>query len=275
MRARHCLIIALVTLSILVAGCGSADPGPATGTPVASPTPAPPEAAALPPTDTPPAIDTPAPTDTPVATDIPIPDEPNVRVPRGQSPTIDGTFSADEWASARQEALSDGSELYLVHDREYVYLGLRSSARGNGVVSICLDRGQEVAVLHSSAALGTALYEPDGEEWQQTRPFAWQCRRTDNSTAAQQERDRYLEQEGWVANNGNMGTPEEVEYQIAMPEGGLRLAVTYLGPPNFNSVAAWPASLNDGCRSRQLITGPIPQRRAFAPGTWMTLQASP
>jgi hypothetical protein len=132
-----------------------------------------------------------------------------------------------------------------------------------------------VAVLHSSAALGTAVYEPDGEEWQQTRPFAWKCRSIDKSAAAQQERDRYLEQEGWLANNGNMGTPEEVEYRIAMPEGGLRLAVTYLGPPSYNSVAAWPASLNDGCRNLQLITGPIPKRLEFAPGTWVAVQNSP
>jgi hypothetical protein len=198
-----------------------------------------------------------------------------VRVPLGQSPTIDGTFSPDEWAGARQEALSDGSELYLLHDGDYLYLGLRSATRGNGVVSICLDRGQAVAVLHSSAALGTAVYEPDGEEWQQTRPFAWKCRSIDKSAAAQQERDRYLEQEGWLANNGNMGTPEEVEYRIAMPEGGLRLAVTYLGPPSYNSVAAWPASLNDGCRNLQLITGPIPKRLEFAPGTWVAVQNSP
>ena len=274
MPIRQATLITLVTPSILVAGCGSADPGPATGTPIASPTPAPTEAAALPPTDTPAPIDTPAPTDTPVATDIPIPDDLRVSVPQGQSPIIDGTFSADEWAGARQEALSDGSELYLVHDGDYLYLGLRSRARGNGVVSICLDRGQEVAVLHSSAALGTALYEPDGEAWQQTRPFSWKCRSTGQSAAAQAERDRFLEQEHWLANNGNMGTPEEVEYQIAMPEGGLRLAVTYLGPPSFKSVAAWPAELQDGCRNLELITGPIPERLEFAPGTWMAVQAS-
>jgi hypothetical protein len=78
-----------------------------------------------------------------------------------------------------------------------------------------------------------------------------------------------------VANNGNMGVPEEVEYQLAMPEGELRLAVAFLGPPRFDSVAAWPAELDDGCRQLELITGPIPTRLQFAPETWVVVQASP
>lgn len=59
-----------------------------------------------------------------------------------------------------------------------------------------------------------------------------------------------------------------------MPEGSLRLAVTFLGPPSFDSVAAWPQDFGDGCRNINLITGPIPERLQFSPQKWMTASAA-
>ena len=194
-----------------------------------------------------------------------------VDVPLGSSPVLDGILEPGEWAGALQDKLSDGSELFLMHDGEYLYVGIRASAKGSGVGSICIDRGEQVAILHSSAALGTSIYEKDGAEWQQIQEFTWRCRDTGSSAAAQKERSEFLQAEGWLANNGRMGVPEEVEYQIAMPEGGLRLAVTFLGPPGFDSVAAWPQDLGDDCQNIKLITGPIPERLQFSPQTWMTV----
>jgi hypothetical protein len=189
----------------------------------------------------------------------------------GSSPNIDGVLEPDEWAGAVQDKLSDDGELLLMHDGEYLYIGIRASVKGSGVGSICIDRGEQVAILHSSAALGTSIYEKDGAEWQQTQEFVWQCRDTGNGATAQDERREFLQAERWLANNGRMGVPEEVEYQIAMPEGSLRLAVTFLGPPAFDSVAVWPQDLGDGCQNIELITGPIPERLQFSPQTWVTV----
>jgi hypothetical protein len=158
-----------------------------------------------------------------------------------------------------------------MQDGDYLYVGIRASAKGSGVASICIDRGDQVAILHSSAALGTAIYENEGTEWQQIQEFSWLCRNTGSSAAAQKEQSEFLQAEGWLANNGRMGVPEEVEYQIAMPEGSLRLAVTFLGPPSFDSVAAWPRDLGDDCQNIKLITGPVPERLQFSPQTWMVV----
>ena len=194
-----------------------------------------------------------------------------VNVPLGLSPILDGVLEPAEWDGALQDNMSDGSELFLMHDGEYLYAGIRASAKGSGVASICIDRGEQVSVLHSSAALGTAIYEEDGTEWQQIQAFSWRCRSTGKSAAAQDERSEFLQAEGWLANNGRMGAPEEVEYQIAMPEGALRLAMAFLGPPSFDSVAAWPQDLGDGCQNMELLTGPIPERMQFSPQTWTTV----
>jgi Tol biopolymer transport system component len=194
-----------------------------------------------------------------------------IDVPLGSPPILDGVLEPSEWAGALQDKLSDGGGLFLMQDGETLYVGIRASAKGSGVGNICIDRGEQVAILHSSAALGTAIYEKDGAEWQQIQDFSWRCRNTGSSAAAQEERSEFLQAEGWLANNGRMGVPEEVEYQIAMPEGSLRLAVSFLGPPGFDSVAAWPQDLGDDCQNIRLVTGPVPERLKFSPQTWMTV----
>ena len=241
-------------------------PAPVTSTPMASPVPTMATPA--------PSISPPEPTAT---TESTLPSTTAglvVDVPLGLSPILDGVLEPGEWAGALQDDLSDGGELFLMHDGEYLYVGIRASAKGSGVGSICIDRGQQVAILHSSAALGTAIYENDGAEWQQIQEFSWYCRSTGSSAAAQDERSEFLQTEGWLANIGRMGVPEEVEYQIAMPEGSLRLAVTFLGPPSFDSVAAWPQDLVDDCQNIELITGPVPEHLQFSPQTWMTVSSS-
>jgi hypothetical protein len=194
-----------------------------------------------------------------------------IQVPAVAPPSLDGVLGLDEWAGAYQDELSDGGELYLMHDGDYLYLGLRASGAGSGVGSVCVVRGDEVMILHSSAALGTAVYEKGETGWQQTQGFSWRCRSTSDAPSAQEERDRFLQEEGWLANNGRMGAPGEVEYRIAMPEGSLRLAVTHIGPPDFQAVARWPPDLDDDCGNVQMLQGPIPEQAQFTPETWITI----
>ncbi len=191
-----------------------------------------------------------------------------IQVPLGAPANPDGVLDPDEWQGAYEEELSDGSGLYLAQDGDFLYLGIRASGAGHGVGSVCVARGDEVAILHSSAALGTAVYERDDEVWRQTQAFSWRCRNTSDSPSAQAERDRFLQEEGWLANNGRMGTPGVVEYRIAMPEGPLRLAVSYIGPPDFDAVAHWPLDLADDCANVQMLQGPIPEVVRFAPERW-------
>jgi len=193
---------------------------------------------------------------------------PEVDVPLGSPPLLDGVLSPGEWTNAYEGRLSDGSGLFLMQDGDYLYVAIRPGSTGNGVGSLCVDRSDQVSVLHSSAALGTAVYERNGGSWQRTRDFQWSCRDTGSSPPAQAERAAFLEEEGWLANNGRMGVPQEVEYQISMPGEPLRLAVAYLGPPDFDTVAWWPPGLQDDCRDPRMLQGPIAEEAHFSPETW-------
>ncbi len=240
MSIRYAAIATVIIVLTLVASCGTAEP---TGTPV-------------PPTDT------------------PVPDGLTIDVPRGNPPTLDGTLSSDEWSGAQKTELAGGGELLLVHDGSYLYLGIR--AKANGVGSICVAQGDEIAILHASMALGTAIYKKVEEGWRRTRNFSWSCRDTIDSPQAQAERIEHLQKDHWLANNMGMGTPEEMEFQIAIPEGSLRLAVTYLEISGLgsDSVVWWPANLDDSCRNRHLIEGRAPGMLRFSPEKWITVTAS-
>ena len=141
-------------------------------------------------------------------------DRSTIPVPQGESPVIDGTMSPGEWENAAVETFADGSALLLMCSGGYLYLGIQATMPGMIVGNVFVDRGDEVTILHSSAALGTALYQKGEASWQQTQGFVWRCRKTDDGEAAQAERDAFLKEEHWVASNSRMGSPNELEYQI-------------------------------------------------------------
>ncbi|MBU8914371.1 MAG: hypothetical protein KOO61_10140 [Spirochaetales bacterium] len=69
------------------------------------------------------------------------------------------------------------------------------------VGNIFLDNGDEIAILHSSAALGAATYQKEAGSWRLTQGFVWSGRRTDDGETAQAERDAFLKEERRVAAN--------------------------------------------------------------------------
>jgi len=218
-----------------------------------------------------PSVSTPTLPNADVETETPIPADLIIAIPNGNPPTLDGTISSDEWSDAKQELFSDGSELLMKYHEGYLYLGIRASAPGMIVGNIFVNHGDRVSILHSSAALGTAIYEKSVDGFQQTQDFVWRCRSSSNSPTAQAERDAFLEQEGWVAGNSYMGTPQELEYKIAMPNGSLRLAVTFTPASDVSVRIYWPASLADDCtKSPQ---GEFPKNMRFSLSTWATVTA--
>jgi hypothetical protein len=230
----------------------------------------------LPPTRTATQI-SPSPTPKPTETPLPPTEEPvsrpvDIVVPPGSAATIDGILDPGEWIAALQVDFADESQLFLMHADGYLYLGIKG--KPEPVTSICVDQGAQVSILHSSAALGTAVYQIGDEVWNLVREFEWCCRETTDSPQAREALDRHLQEEGWVANNGLRGTPEEVEFQILMPEGSLRLAVNAIGPPSYRSVVSWPEGLEDDCSRLSMITGPIPEEAQFSMEDWVTLTAS-
>jgi hypothetical protein len=194
-----------------------------------------------------------------------------VRVPRGVA-TLDGTLSGGEWSGAYVAPLTGGGEVRLMHDGGYLYLGVQR--RGALIVTVCLDRGDSVAVLHSSAAIGTAIYRRAQNGWDLARRFTWELRDSTMSAAAQQEREAFLQREGWVATIAYLGANTDTEFKIAMPSGRVRLAVVPMSVgENYQEIAWWPGRIADACRSDDVLSGPLPAQVQFAPGSWITVVA--
>jgi len=196
----------------------------------------------------------------------------SIAVPSGNPPTIDGTLSPGEWEQARVETFADGHKLLLMRAGGYLYLGIRANTPGMIAGNVFIRHGDEIAILHSSAALGTAIYQQDEDTWQQRQDFTWQCRKTGFSSSAQAERDRFLEQEGWIAANSRMGIPEELEYRINIKEDTLRLAANIIRATNTSEKIPWPATLDDD--TILPTPGGLPENLYFSPEAWATLEVS-
>jgi hypothetical protein len=224
----------------------------------------------LQPTIIPSPSDTPMNIPTPSITQETLTDELTFIAPTGNAAIIDGRIMPDEWGEAARVKLAYG-ELLLMQDGDYLYVGISSDYLGLGSVCIYLD--EKISVLHSSAALGTATYAENDGSWQKTGDFVWSNRETSMSQSAQQARQRHLETNNWVASNGNMGERGEMEYQIAMTDGAVRLAVTYLMSPEYTTTDFWPETLADGCRYFEPLPGDAPEIVNFAPETWMRVIA--
>jgi len=193
-----------------------------------------------------------------------------IEVPLANPPTIDGTHDPAEWDAATVETFADGSELLLMQADGYLYVGIRAIEPGMIAANVFIQSGGEISILHASAALGTAIYKKDADSWQQTQDFTWQCRSTSLGDAAQAERDAFLQAEGWVAANSRMGIPNELEYQIKIPEDDFRLAAAYIkATPPYEKIP-WPAELTDDTITP--TPGGLPEIFYFSSEKWMILE---
>jgi len=190
----------------------------------------------------------------------------------GTPPVIDGKMAAEEWQGARRESFSDGSKLLLLRHGDDLFLGIQSKTPGLIAGNVLIDRGEDIAILHASAALGTAVYRKDGEAWRLIRDFSWRCRSVGDSETEKSEREAFLREEGWVASNSRMGTPQELEYRIRTVGGHFCLAVTFLRASDPNVKVPWPADLDDDCL--RPTSGGLPPTLQFSPEKWATISSA-
>ncbi len=193
-------------------------------------------------------------------------------VPSGNPPIINGTIAPGEWVDALVETFADGSELLLLSAGNYLYLGIRSNTPGMIAGNVFINHGDEISIMHSSAALGTAVYQKNEKSWHQIQDFTWRCRDTSSSEFAQDERDAFLQDEGWLAFNSRIGTPEELEYQIEVTGNPIQLAVNFIRASKPSEKIPWPADLNDD--SIKPTPGELPDLLVFSPELWATVDVS-
>ncbi len=189
-----------------------------------------------------------------------------VSAPTSTPIIVDGLLSPDEWDTAVTENLTDGSELLLMQDNDYLYLGIRAVTPEMIGANVFVESEGQVRILHSSAALGTAVYQQNSDNWQQTQDFDWQCRSTSNSAAAQAERAAYLQENGWLAANSRMGSSNELEYQIKWLNSPYRIAVSMFRSSAPNERVLWPPTLNDD--TIQPNPGGLSTELHFLPEQW-------
>jgi len=187
-----------------------------------------------------------------------------VEVPQGGAPTVDGTLSEGEWSGAYVESMRGGGELYFLHDKGYLYIGIDAGARGLG--SLCANWEDQVEVLHSSAALGGRYYQLAAEDWQLSEETDWCCRAGREGDMAESEWQGQLGSYGWAASLANSGNRTQMEYQIALRDEPFQLAVVYMSMSG--SLHVWPVDLTDDCLDRDLISEETPERLLFKPETW-------
>jgi hypothetical protein len=194
-------------------------------------------------------------------------------VPAGSTPAIDGTLAPGEWDAARVETFSDGSQLFLLYAEGSLYVGVRGVTPEMIAGNIFLERGGEVAVLHASAALGTAIYKQAGETWQRTQDFSWRCRATDDGPTAVAESAEFFDAEHWLAANARRGTPNELEFRIETDEAVLRLAANIVRSSDPQAKPFWPATLDDD--TTLPTPGGYPDAMHFETGEWAAIGLPP
>lgn len=194
--------------------------------------------------------------------------ETSIRVPKGNAITLDGKVTDEEWKPALRQELSGGGEVRLMHDGAYLLVGVKGTSQGLGHLYVSV--GQDIYVLHASAALGAAIYRRDaGGVWQPAQTFKWEMRDQSQSAEALVARAAYLKSNGWVASTIGMGNPNELEFKLAgnFKQGDeLTLAVVYGMPPG--APRFWPKTVADDCLKQQLIFGQTPPGLQFKPASW-------
>ncbi|MEA3334743.1 MAG: serine hydrolase domain-containing protein [Chloroflexota bacterium] len=193
-------------------------------------------------------------------------DSNSIVIPSGTPPTIDGTLSPGEWDKALVETFSDGSELLLMYADDYLYLGVRSNTPEMIGANVYIEDNGQIMILHTSAALGTAIYQQGADSWQQTQDFDWQCRNTGNGAVAQAGHSAYLQENHWLAANSRVGAPNELEYQIEVTDESPRIAVSVFRSSTPNERAFWPSALDDD--TIQPYPGGLPTELHFSPDQW-------
>jgi hypothetical protein len=189
------------------------------------------------------------------------------------SPVIDGVLQPGEWDQADLFYFEDGSELYIDQDGEYLYLAIRSIPDEMIAGNVFLKSGDQISILHTSAALGTAIYQREADSWRKIQDFMWCCRSRIESETARQEREVFLNQGGWLGINSFLGNENELEYQIHLPGSAQNLAVNFISADNPDRKQVWPVGLVDG--PAQPPEGGFPEIMDFSPKDWQDLEQLP
>ncbi|MDX1941785.1 MAG: hypothetical protein SFU99_14590 [Saprospiraceae bacterium] len=198
------------------------------------------------------------------------------QIPKGTAPRLDGVFTAGEWSDALEQDLVNGGKVYLKHDTENLYVGVRGNTGKQGWAHVYVPVNEQIMIFHASAALGTAIYNKDATDvWQAQQEFTWAVRDTSFSQKAVNERQTFYEKTNWVANTCNMGEKQFLEFKINrkyLAPKQIHIAVMFAS--NAKEPHFFPGTLKDDCLAEQLIYGSTPKDLKFDQSQWCNIKFS-
>ncbi|MBW8012923.1 MAG: hypothetical protein FVQ83_17030 [Chloroflexi bacterium] len=103
-----------------------------------------------------------------------------------------------------------------------------------------------------------------------TQDFSWCCRSTDDPTV----REAYLLEAGWTANIGYLGPPDESEYQIAVQDGSVTLALFFVELLDEWNPLYWPPNREDDCYGVAMVYESLLDILDFSTERWVTFIAA-
>lgn len=190
-----------------------------------------------------------------------------IEIPKNKSITVDGKMNEEEWKDAWTQDLKNQGNIKISHDGECLQIGLNGEK--NGLSHIYLTDGEDVFVLHASAALGMAVYRKEGEVWQPVQKFKWELR--DQSTNTETS-SAYFKTNGWLASVNSPPTTER-EYKITMKfkKGEeFQLAAVYVVNPLLPQF--FPNLLADDTLKPKLLFGSEQPDLSFKFEQWARLR---
>lgn len=193
-----------------------------------------------------------------------------IATPDFKDPIIDGIINDQEWQNAKVHLFDDGSELFLLTSGEHLFLAIRSAGNGMIAGNVFLSEGNRIMILHTSAALGTAIYQEEGEIYRKIKDFSWCCRSKIDDEASRIVREIFYTEEGWLGQNSFLGTVNELEYKIELGDQPDKMAVNFIHADDVGEKMVWPVGLEDGV-SLPSSAG-FPDRIGFSVEEWISLE---
>lgn len=186
---------------------------------------------------------------------------------------IDGTLSESEWKDAKQIELTGGGEAFYKFVGDELFVGVRGA--GDGWITVYSTDGNDVYALHASAALGTAVYKNENGNWQNTQKFKYEARDASMSAEAVKMREEFYKTNGWTANVGRMGRPNEREFKISnkfLKDKKMKIVIVYSADTKPISLQFFPKTLSDDTLNMELIIGNTPPNLKFDLENWAVIE---
>jgi hypothetical protein len=185
----------------------------------------------------------------------------------------DGKIGIAEWREAQKFSLSGGGKIFFKYDGAFLHVGVRGSEKGWCHLYLTADAGEEIRVFHASAALGAVVYRRSAKNsWQPENSFAWNLREKVFDEQTVKNLAVYLAENGWKANNNNLGGGNEIEFSIKIEKAKrkkYKLAAVYTS--DGKKLQFFPSALAGDTLRLELLYGKTPPNLDFKVKSWTAL----